>query len=98
MQIEEPIIIGYGRQLIDQYPVQEYVDSLRRAFIIGRAECVVLDSNLRGQRFLFACAAWAFDGKILWNDLNIDDSQSAVCSFRITEYGKKFLESENTEP
>jgi hypothetical protein len=98
MQIEEPIIIEYGRQLIGEYPIQKYIDSLKRAFITRDTDCIVIDSNPRGQEFLYACIAWAFDGKILWHDLSIDDSQNTVFSFRLTEYGKAFLDSENTEP
>ena len=87
--MHEPAIVSYGRQFVASYSVQEYKDSLVRAFKNNLADFVVLDSNPRGQKFLSAGIAWAIDEGLLYNDRNEDDSQQIVSSFRLTEKGKK---------
>ncbi len=87
--MEEPAIVTYGRTFIESYPVQEYRNSLVRAFRDRRADFVVLDNNPRGQKFLAASAAWAIGEGLLYNDRNVDDTQQIVSSFRLTERGKK---------
>jgi len=87
--MSEPAIVGYGRQLIDNYPVQEYKDSLIRAFRDKRADFIVLDDNPRGQKFRSASIAWAIDKGLLYNNRNADNTQQVVSSFRLTKKGKK---------
>lgn len=87
--MEEPAIVSFGRQFLGDYSFQEYKDSLTRAFKAGQADFIVLDSNPRGQKFLAACAAWAVNEGLLYNDRNEDDTQQIVSSFRLTEKGKK---------
>jgi len=85
--MSEPAIVSYGRQFLDAYSVQEFKDSLIRAFKDGRADFIALDSNPRGRKFLSACAAWAIDEGLLYNDHNEDDTQQIVSSFRLTKKG-----------
>ncbi len=87
--MSEPAIVGYGRQFVNDYPVQAYKDSLIRAFRINRADFIVLDDNPRGQKFLAASVAWGIDEGLLYNDRNADDTQQIVSSFRLTEKSKK---------
>lgn len=94
MTAEEPVVVTYGRLCIGEYPIQEYIASLQRAFIERRAEFIFVDSNPHGQRFLYACVAWAMDNDIVWHDASVDDSQSISYSFRLTESGRNFLENE----
>jgi hypothetical protein len=93
MQKDEtlPVIVLWGRDIIAEYGIDEYTSSLKRAFIDNDADFIVLDSNIRGQKYLAACVAWAISQDILWHDGSIDDEQSTVSSFRLTEYGKSFL-------
>lgn len=87
--MSEPEIVGYGRQFVKKYPVQEYKKSLIRAFKNNRADFIILDSNACGQKFLAAGVAWAIDEGLLYNDRNEDDTQQIVSSFCLTEKGKK---------
>lgn len=94
--MDEPEIIGYGRECyITRYRPEiyapEFKASLNRAFVSGRADFIILDSNMRGQGFLAACAAWAIDQKWLYNDRNQDNGQCKVSSFRLTEAGKRAI-------
>ena len=89
--MREPAIIGYGRRFISDYTEEELKASLIRAFKDGRADYIVLDDNMHGQKFLAADAAWAIDRGWLYNDRNHDDEQCAVSSFRLTEAGKKAI-------
>ena len=91
---EVPAIVAYGFQYIDTYSVQEYRDMLKRAFKDKRADYIVLDSNPRGQKFLAAGVAWAIREGLLYNDLNTDDTQQIVSSFRLTQKGKEELGEE----
>lgn len=94
-QVNVPIVIIYGRRYIHEYGIQEYIASLKRSFIDCGADFIVLDSNARGQKFLYACASWAMEQNIIHNNLNIDDSQSSIYSFRLTDFGRKYLEDES---
>lgn len=87
----EPVIVCWGRSLKDQYPVEEYRQSLIRAFRDKKADFIVLDSFMTGQRFLAASVAWALDEGLLHNDQNHsgDEQNGVVSSFRLTEKGKK---------
>ena len=85
---EEPAIIRFGRSYIKEDQSGEYLASFVRAFKDGRADFVVLDSNVSGQRFLAACMAWAIDKGLLYNDRNSDDGQQVVSSFRLTKRGR----------
>ena len=67
---------------------KEFRASLTRAFKDRRADFIVLDDNMGGQKFLAACAAWAIDQGWLYNDHNQGDGQCKVSSFRLTEAGK----------
>lgn len=87
--MSEPVIVSYGRQFLGNYPVQEYKDSLVRAFRDHRADFIVLDDNPRGHKFLAASVAWAMDEGLLYNDHNQDDTEQVISSFRLTENGKK---------
>lgn len=87
--MSDPAIVSYGRNFIGDYSVQEFKDSLTRAFKEKRADFIVLDSNRSGQKFLAAAVAWAVDGGLLYNDRNADDTQQVVSSFRLTKKGKK---------
>lgn len=87
--MDESEIVSCGRNFVDGYPVDEFRASLVRAFKERGADFVVLDSNPRGQKFLAACAAWAIDEGLLFNDHNEDDEQQKVSTFRLTEKGKK---------
>jgi len=86
---EEPAIVSVGRSFIGDYSPKEFKDSLDRAFNVGGADFITLDSNLRGQKFLAACGAWGLDEGLLYNDSNQDDGQQVVSSFRLTKKGKK---------
>ena len=88
-RMSEPAIVGYGRQFIEDFSVQEYKDSFIRSFRDRRANCVFLDDNPRGQKFVAAAIAWALDERLLFNDRNADDGQQVVSSFRLTKKGKK---------
>lgn len=60
--MDEPEIVSYGRSLVDNYPNKEdFKASLVRAFRERRADFIILDDNMRGQKFLAACVAWAID-------------------------------------
>lgn len=87
----EPAIIEWGRQNKSEYGVNEYIESLTRAFKEKRASYVVLDDNMRGQKFLAACTAWAIDHGWLYCDKTQSDSQETVSTFRLTEAGKKAI-------
>jgi len=87
----EPDIIGWGRGSITGYDAKEFRTSLTRAFKDGRADFVVLDNNMRGQKFLAACVAWAVDRGWLYNDSSAGDEQCKVFSFRMTKAGKRAL-------
>ncbi|OGZ09850.1 MAG: hypothetical protein A3D65_00465 [Candidatus Lloydbacteria bacterium RIFCSPHIGHO2_02_FULL_50_13] len=89
--MSEPEIISFGRQFIDKYPTEEFKASLTRAFKNGRADFIVLDDNMNGQRFLAACAVWAIDQGWLYNDNNQSDGQCRVSSFRLTKAGRKII-------
>lgn len=93
--MSEPEIIGYGRSFIDEYSVEELRSSLVRAFVDRGADFVVLDSNMRGQKFLAATAAWAIDEGLLYNDRNEGDGQQKVSTFRLTEKGKTELKGQS---
>lgn len=87
----EPEIISFGRNLINNYSTEEFRASLIRAFKDKKADFIVLDSNISGQKFLAACAAWAVDHGWLYNDKNQSDEQCKVSSFRLTDKGRKAL-------
>jgi hypothetical protein len=88
----EPEIVAYGRSLVEHFAVKEYRESLKRAFFSEHgADFITLDSNPRGQRFLAACTAWAIDAGLLRHDHSVDDGQSKVSSFRLTERGREEL-------
>lgn len=88
-QMDKPQIISFGEQFISNYPAEEFMASLVRAFKDGHADFIILDSNIRGQKFLAACTAWAIDRGLLYHDRNQSDGQSVVSSFRLTEAGKR---------
>lgn len=90
--MKEPAIIACGRSVTD-YSEQEFKESLFRAFKENGADFVTLDSNLRHQRFLSACAAWAIDNGYLYNDASesSDCGNESVYSFRLTDAGKKAI-------
>ena len=85
----EPLIVGYGRTYVEEYPVKEYRDALIMSFKTRQADYITLDDNPRGQKFVSANVAWAIDNDLLYNDLNMDDSQVVVSSFRLTDKGKE---------
>lgn len=85
----EPLIVSFGRQFLDDYAPTEFRDALKRAFTSWpRADFIVLDNNMRGQRFLAACAAWAIDRGLLFWAETAEDDQCAVSTFRLTVDGK----------
>jgi len=88
---KEPEIISYGRGLIGDYAAEEFKASLVRAFRDGQADFIALDDNINGQGFLAACAAWAIDQKLLYNDKNESDGQCKVSSFRLTKAGEEAI-------
>ncbi len=87
--MNEPLIIGFGRSHVNEYPVEEFHASLVRAFRTHRADFIVLDSNMASQKFRAACVAWAIDNGYLYHDESDGDAQGEVYSFRLTERGKK---------
>jgi len=87
--MSEPEIVSYGRGFVGDYTPAEFRESLARAFKDKRADFIVLDSNICGQKFLAACAAWAVDSGLIYNDANQDDGQCGVSSFRLTKAGRK---------
>ena len=89
--MDEPEIISYGRHFIGDFAPEEFKTSLTRAFKDRRADFIVLDSNMNGQKFLSACAAWAIDQGWLYNDRSQSDEQCRVSSFRLTEMGRKVI-------
>jgi len=89
--MNEPAIVGYGRHFVDQYPQQEYVECLQRAFKRDRADFITLDDNRHGQRFLAAATAWAIDAGWLYCDRIDEGDQEVVSSFRLTDEGKRML-------
>jgi hypothetical protein len=88
---DDPAIIQYGRTLVPNYSSIEYIECLIRAFKTNNANFITLDSHPINQRFVSACAAWAIDGGLLYNDRNEDDGQSVVSSFRLTDKGKEVI-------
>lgn len=84
----EPMIIVFGREHIEEYPVAEYKDSLSKAFKKNKADSITLDSNPRSQRFLAACAAWAIQENLLYHDHSFDEGQQIISFFKLTEKGK----------
>ena len=101
---EEPMIVVYGRGNTSLFTPEEYVDSLRKAFVRGGGEPVVLDSNPNGQRFLAACTAWAIDAGLLVHDhsrWDTDDEvtgQSIISWFTWTEKGRAVLANPSEAP
>ena len=89
--MSEPAIISYGREHVDDYTPDEFMESLRSAFVKNGSDYIILDGFPHGQRFLAACAAWALDGGLLYNDHNSDDGQQVVSSFRLTPKGREAL-------
>jgi hypothetical protein len=89
--MDEPLIVGWGRVNIGEYPEQELRDSLRRAFIVHRADFITLDSNMSGQQFLSASVAWGLDNGILRHSDTDGDEQSEVYEFRLTDKGREEL-------
>ena len=87
--MSEPAIVKHGHNFVSDYPVEEFRSSLTRAFKDGRADFIALDSNPQGQKFLVACAAWAIDEGLLYNDHSEGDTQQVVASFRLTEQGRR---------
>lgn len=88
--VEEPAIVQYGRSRINNYPEQEYRDSLLRAFGgYDPADFLILDSNPRGQGFTSAGIAWAIDKGFLYCDRCANGDQEQVATFRLTDQGKK---------
>ncbi len=89
----EPTIIAYGRYMQQsKYKVEENKEEFRncliRAFRDNTADSIIFDSNRTGQGFTSACAAWAIDNGLLYNDISVDEGQSEIYSFRLTELGK----------
>jgi hypothetical protein len=90
--LEEPVIIGYGRQFVGEYQEGEFLESFRRAFAEKPDGTIILDSIRAGQKFLAASAAWAVDQGLLEHcETDDSDEQCTVYSFRLTEAGKARL-------
>lgn len=91
MTSKEPQIVTWGRNYVSEYPEQEFVDSLMRAFNRDRADFIVLDGNMRGQKFLAAGVAWAIDRGWLFCDRHEEYDQETVSTFRLTPEGRAAL-------
>lgn len=90
----EPGIIQFGRQHVGDYAWEEYVVALFKAFVIGKADFIILPENMNGQRFLAASAAWALDnGYLRVSEVDDADIQSVSTTFRLTELGTDFLKA-----
>ncbi len=87
----EPLILHFGRSNAAAYTVAEYQDSLYRAFIDSRADFIVLDSFMTGQKFRAAAVAWAVDNGLLYCSDIEDEGQSEIYAFRLTEAGRRWL-------
>lgn len=70
------MIIAYGRMPVADDPESEYIECLRRAFCYRKSDFIVLDSNMRGQKFVAARAAWAIDKGWLYHSSTRGDEQS----------------------
>lgn len=66
---------------------EEYEASLRRAFVDGRADYIIL--NDRRQQFLIECAAWGQQKGWLGPVEELGDSQSTEWHLRLTLEGKR---------
>lgn len=91
----EPAIVAWGRDHINDYSPEEFRESLIRAFRDKRTKFIVLDSNMRGQKFLAAGIAWGIDQGLLYNDINEDAGQQVISSFRLTEKGEKEIRGQS---
>ena len=69
------------------YPEQELEASLKRAFVDGKADYVVICS--RRDRFLLESAMFGVLNNWLSEELKELDEQSSELRFRLTEEGKK---------
>ena len=85
------LILNFGRycQTIIHEPESEYRDSFVRAFKEKRADYIIIDSNMNGNRFRAASIAWAVEQGLLYCDRESDGDQETVWSFRLTEKGRK---------
>lgn len=88
------IVVSAKVWLMKPEDFQAYEASLWRAFIRDRADYIVLDSNISGQRFVAAGVAWGIDNGLLRHDrTDSSDEQCEVYTFRLTDEGKKRLEA-----
>jgi hypothetical protein len=73
------------------YPVDEFEDSLRRAFVDGKADYIELDGN--SGRFLHNCVGYGQEQGWLGpiKEDCIPGDQWTVWQVRLTDYGKKYF-------
>ena len=84
----------YNPELPYGYPEDEFYDSLRRAFVDGGADFVVIDS-IR-EKFLYTCVSWGQEKGFLKGLNEHTDGQSTVWEFRPTEKGLSDLKAHCT--
>lgn len=91
----EPAILAFGRMYLRKYTVQEYKDCLWRSFIKHKADYIVMDDYMTGNKFTAASVAWGIDeGGWLYHDLtDSSDEQNTMHTFRLTDKGKAELQT-----
>ena len=72
-----------------KYDNDELKDALKRAFIDNKADKIIIDNNLSGQRFLLAAIELGLRENLIWQSNSAQDEQTAVHVFRPTK--KLFL-------
>jgi hypothetical protein len=87
----EPAIVSWGRMSVADYDDEEYLLALRHAFVGMHADYIALDSNRTRKRFLAASVAWAIDEGLLYCDTEVDEGQTFVSSFRLTDKGRNYM-------
>ena len=77
-----------GGEGVSDYLVEEMEASLHRAFVDKKADWIAVDSNPRGQRFLYASLTWALDEGLLYQSGTEEGDQMAIFQFRLTDEGR----------
>ena len=71
--------------------VEEYIGSLKRAFTNNESNSIVLDSNPRGNRFLYRATRWGIYQGIIEQESAVDESQSMIWEFCLASGGLEKL-------
>lgn len=86
-------------QTLDQQMEVEYMGSLYRAFVVGRADFIIVDGS--STEFIRNATAFALDKKLIAYDKQTSDarsdSQYTALVYRLTPNGKKEIQKLNPE-